>query len=172
MTPRKQGTAAFVKAADTRTDPSKSRSDIETMLRRYGAVGFNFAVDLEKDTVTVSFMLPDSPKPNAPRVPVTLPVEIRRVYHALYGTPRKGQNYDTTKMRKAERVAWRNLVLWIDAALSAASIGVQTITEAFLAHTVVVRDDGRQQRMMDYLNDTGGALPSGARALLPAVVAD
>jgi hypothetical protein len=71
-------------------------------------------------------------------------------------------------MLQAERVAWRNLVLWIDAALSAATVGVQTITEAFFAHTIVVDDGGRAERMVDYVERTGGAIGPGVRALLPS----
>lgn len=171
----------FVKSADTKASAANSRAEIERLLVRYGAVGFGYQRNLEQGTITVQFVVPDRPGKGQPRVPITLPVSIRRIYDVLYNRPEKwapGSNgtpgryvhnpagYDARKLEQAERVAWRNLVLWIDAALSAAAIGLQTITEAFLAHTMVVSDDGRAERMADYLGRTQGALAPGVRALL------
>ena len=178
---RSNGKKSFVKAADTTVAPEKSRAEVERLLRRYGAVGFATAVDIEKGEIRVDFVVPNSAAKDAPRVPVRLPVSIHRVYDSMYGrpmlwdykqTPAKQvhdpKGYDAKRLIQAERVAWRNLVLWIDAALSAATIGVQTITEAFFAHTVVVDDGGRVERMMDYVERTGGAIGPGVRALLPS----
>lgn len=181
MPARKRGAdRPFVKSADTAASPANSRAEIERMLERYGAVGFGYQRNIEAGTIVVQFIVPDRPGKAEPRVPVTLPVSIRRVYDALYGQTKKWvtvdgkgryqhdpKGYDEEKFAQAERVAWRNLVLWIDAALSAAAIGLQTITEAFLAHTMVVGDDGRAERMADYLGRTHGALAPGVRALLP-----
>ena len=177
----------FVKSADTSTPVSNSRGEIEKMLRRYGAVGF--AVQQEFDAagtgtrIVVQFVVPDSLEKNAGKVPVSLPVDVRRIYDALYGRPtrwaineetKRGgyvhnpNGYDAKKMMQAERVAWRNLLLWIDAALSAATAGLQTITEAFFAHTMVALEDGQTMRLADYMERTAGALAPGVRALLAA----
>lgn len=181
MTARKRTDRPFVKSADTTAKAENSRAEVERMLVRYGASGFAYQRDLEQHTITLQFVIPDSAEKGAPRVPVTLPVSVRRVYDVLYGRPMRyaqkpeggwgnvydPKGYDAKKLEQAERVAWRNLVLWVDAALSAASIGMQTITEAFLAHTMVVDDGGQATRMMDYLGHVGGALGPGVRALLP-----
>lgn len=178
---RRNGTKPFVKAADTVAAPGKSRAEMERMLTRYGAVGFSYAVDIEKGDIKVEFVVPDSLAKDAPRVPVRLPVSTRRVYDALYGRPMRmdyslepprrvhdPKGYNPKLLAQAERVAWRNLVLWIDAALSAATIGVQTISEAFFAHALVVSEDGRTERMADYVTRSGGAIGPGVRALLPS----
>lgn len=178
---RGNGKKTFVKAADTVVAPEKSRGEVERMLTRYGAVGFAYSVDLEKGEIRVEFVVPDSKQKDAAKIPVRLPVQVRRVYDSLYGrpmrwdystTPAKNvpdpKGYDARKLQQAERVAWRNLVLWIDAALSATTIGVQTITEAFFAHTIVVDDGGRTERMAEYVMRTGGAIGPGVRALLPS----
>jgi hypothetical protein len=176
MTAR-NGKKSFVKAAETTVAPEKSRAEVERLLRRYGAVGFATTVDLEKAEIRVEFVVPNSKAKDAPRVPVRLPVSVHQVYDSLYGQPTKWtadgrvhdpKGYDAKRMLQAERVAWRNLVLWIDAALSAATVGVQTITEAFFAHTIVVDDGGRAERMVDYVERTGGAIGPGVRALLPS----
>ena len=48
---------------------------------------------------------------------------------------------------QAERVAWRNLVLWVDAACAAAAVGLRPMSETFFADLVVTGDDGKPQRM-------------------------
>lgn len=168
----------FVKSADTKVSVGNSRGEIEKILRRYGAVGFNvqqtFSDDGLAETVTVQFIVPDAPGSKA-RVPVSLPVNIKRVANALYGD--RESRWDSRKMtytkeptpaewQHAERVAWRNLVLWIDAALSATSVGLQTITEAFYAHAVVLLEDGSRARLFEVIENAQGQLPPGIRALL------
>jgi hypothetical protein len=113
-------------------------------------------------------------------VPVKLPVSVHAVYDALYGRPMRSEvdpetkrwrqvhnlkGYEAKKLEQAERVALRNLVLWIDAALSAASVGLQTITEAFFAHAVVTEGG---LRMLDVVEQLQGQLGAGVQRLLAA----
>lgn len=143
-----QADKRFVKSATTSTAVVNSKSEIEKMLRRYGAEAFSVTHDYAAGKAQVSFLVPDSAEKDARKVPVRLPVDVQRVYHALYGMPMKWNHtaakkvhdpkgYDSRKMEQAERVAWRNLVLWIDAALSTATISLQTITETFFAHAII-----------------------------------
>jgi hypothetical protein len=182
----------FVKSADTTSQVSSSKAELEKMLRRYGAAGFSIAHDYAEHRVVISLILPDRPGKDSPRVPVKLPVDIRLVYDALYGRPtlsvripddernaiirEKGfapwnrsvynpKGYDAKKLEQAERVAWRNLVLWVDAALSAATVGLQTITEAFFAHAVVGQGG---QRMIEVIEDAQQSLGAGVQRLLTA----
>lgn len=176
--------SAFVKSADTKVPVGNSRGEIEKILRRYGAVGFNVQQTFQDNglaaTVTVQFVVPDSPGSRA-RVPVSLPINIERVYDALYGRPmtrrwnsatasydtsHNPKGYDAKLWAQAERVAWRNIVLWIDAALSATSVGLQTITEAFYAHAVVHLAGGGHARLSEVIENAQGELPPGIRALL------
>lgn len=170
----------FVKSADTGVSPATSKAELERMLRRYGADGLSTAQDYANWRITVQFIVPNSRAKDAQKVPVKLPVDVRLVYDALYGRPTKsswvnGQyggmvynpsGYDTKKLEQAERVAWRHLLLWVDAALTAATSGVQTITEAFFAHTVITLEDGRSGRLVDYLEAEQYQLAPGVRALL------
>lgn len=167
---------SFVKSGDTRTPVSNSRAEVERMLRRYGATGFQVAQDYANHRVVVTFIVPDSTVKGAPSVPVKLPVDIRRVYDALYGQPTKHNyatgkrvldpsGYNAKRMEQAERVAWRHLVLWLDAALSAAVAGMQTITEAFFAHAVV---GGGGERMIEVVEHAQAQLGVGVQRLLTA----
>jgi hypothetical protein len=169
----------FVKSADTSTSVVNSRSEVDKMLRRYGATQISLVQDIENHRITVSFIVPDSTKKDAPKVPVKLPVSILTVYHALYEKPMRyvrwdqeaGKHiyeynpggYDRKKMDQAERVAWRNLALWIDAALSASSVGLQTITEAFFAHAIVSTEGAR---MIEVVEAFQSQLGSGVQRLL------
>lgn len=164
----------FVKSADTSVPVGNSRAEMEKMLRRYGAVGFNVQQTFSDagfaETITVQFIVPDKPG-SLQRIPISLPVNVLNVAEALYPVGHRWREYrhskfDQRALAQAERVAWRNLVLWIDAALSAASIGLQTIKEAFYAHTVIPLEGGGTARLADYIEQVQGQLAPGVRALL------
>lgn len=169
----------FVKSRGTSTSAVNSRSEVDKMLRRYGASAISMSEDIERRLIVLSFVVPATAAKGAAKVPVKLPISVHAVYRALYGKPtRWGQKadgtyghvtdpraYDVKKMQQAERVAWRNLVLWIDAALSAASVGLQTITEAFFAHAVV-GDSGA--RMVEVVEAFQSQLGVGVQRLLTA----
>jgi hypothetical protein len=167
-------------SATTSTQVSTSKAELEKMLRRYGAAGFSVAHDYAEHRVILSLILPDHPGKGAPRVPVKLPISIRTVYDAMYGRPMKwdyatkkdvynATGYDPKKLDQAERVAWRNLVLWIDAALSAATIGLQTITEAFFAHAIAGVNG---ERMIEVVEQAQAALGHGVQRLLESPAED
>lgn len=153
----------FVKSADTKTPAGNSKAELERILRRYGASGFSVAENYTNGEIVVSFIVPDAPGGHS--VPVKLPVSVRAVEAALFGpqAKRKGKN-KLWESQQAERVAWRHLVLWVDAALSASAAGLQTVTEAFFAHTIA-GDAG--ERMIDVVRSEMGAF-SNVRALLGA----
>ena len=152
-------------------------------LTRYGCDSFSTQSDYATGRVVVGFVVPDTQVKGAIKIPVKLEINIRTVYDALFGQPttrkwvegagyeyvHNPSGYDQKSLAQAERVGWRHLVLWVDAALSAASAGVQKISEAFLAHTLIADDDGKVRRVVDLLNKrTGGdwlaMLPPGDRA--------
>lgn len=179
----------FVKAERTGVSPEKSRMEIEQILRRYGAIAFSFSSDMTTGESRVEFVVPNSPAKDAPRIPVRIPVNHWDVFDALFGQPRKrvpgtgvycnGEwvpeqshpaprpyNANAGQIAQAERVAWRNLVLWIDAALSAATIGLRTIAETFAADRLVTDETGQTMRVQELLERVDGALPMGGRLLL------
>lgn len=145
---------------------------MEDLLRRYGAEGYSVANDFAGGRILVQFRIPDSANPGAAIIPVRIPVEVQRIYHALYGVPMKydytrgarvhdPNGYDSKLMEKAERVAWRNLILWVEAQLSAATIGLQTVTEAFYAHAVIGPSGERAIDYVPSLVDSSRMLGAG-----------
>lgn len=162
-----------IRSADTSVPVSRSKVELENIVRRYGAVGFSTSENYETGVASVTFMLPDAPGSTA-RIPVKIPVETLRVFQAMYPKNSWGhkktwtlaearQSNNEKAWAQAERVAWRNLALWVTAALSAATLGLQTITEAFFAHTVVSEHG---ERMIEAVDRAQSQLGPGVRALL------
>jgi hypothetical protein len=115
---------------------------------------------------------------------VRIPVNVFDVYDRLFGQPTRWDpdvrksvalprpyRHDAKRVAQAERVAWRNLVLWIDAALSAATIGLRTIAQTFAGDRLVTDAAGRTLRVAELLEQGGGVLPNDARVLLLPTVA-
>lgn len=156
-----------IKSSDTKSPVANSRKQMEDLLRRYGAVGFGVQQEFSDtgvaEHITVQFIIPDRPGSKA-RIPVAIPVNVIDVLNALYKT--RANLRDRSQWERAERVAWRNLLLWVDSTLAAASIGLQSITEAFYAHNVIKLEDGRTARLSEVIEAAQGKLPPGVRALL------
>lgn len=155
----------FVKAMTTQTAKEKSQGDIIAMLHRYGASGFGFRQI--GDSAEARFHIPA--KGQADRT-VAIPVDVAKVERRLREIHSKKRSHAKAPDRaQAERVAWRILYLWIDAALAAVSIEAQSIEEAFFAHLIVADTDGQEGRVIDYIHSlqqgAGGNLPA-ARLLL------
>ena len=160
--------ARFVKAANTQTPVSSSQRELERILRRYGATGLTLSSDWSAQLARIAFRVPDSPAPDAVIVPVRLEVSMRGIADAL-GYYRNGRIPTQHGWEQVERVAWRHLVLWVDAACSAAGAGLQTMSEAFLAHMLVRAPDGEIKKVSAMLDEAAAAQGgSGYRALLPA----
>lgn len=158
---------SYVKAATSEVQVDRSIAQIKKLVVEYGCSGFQTTEDYTKGSIEVSFMLNPS---TGGHVPVRIPIQIDKVYAAMYAgkaLPYSGAAQVKAKRREqAARTAWRNMHLLIEASLSSVSLGVQTIEEVFMAHTLVALDDGSTPRMADYLARTAGALAPGVRALL------
>jgi hypothetical protein len=167
----------FVKSAQTVVAVSRSQAELEKVLRRYGATGFGVTTDYENMRASVQIRVPDGPEKDAVQVPIRLVVDFRAVYDALYGQPTQygkrpdgswarvydPKGYNEKMVAQAERVAWRHLVLWVDAACSASTVGLQRMSEAFLAHTLIRAADGRVLRVVEQMDQ---AAEGNWRALL------
>lgn len=141
---------SFVKAVHTKCSVEKSQADIVATLNRYGASGFGFR--RRASIVEVTFHLPNG---GAERT-VCIPIDTAIVHDRIVRSRRTARAVDRAQ---SERVAWRIALLWIDTALTAVTIGVQSIEEAFFAHLVVETEDGATGRMVDYVASIGGTGP-------------
>lgn len=164
--PRKKPSKPFVKAAASDVPVEKSIEDIKTLVRRHGAAGFGVQEDYRTGRVIVSFVLN---APDGGHLPLQIPMDVQKVkglmwQRAAYETR---PEHEEQRLAQAERTAWRQLHLIIDALLTATALGIMTLADAFMGHTVVVNDQGQSERMGDYLARMQGVLAPGVRALLP-----
>lgn len=141
---------SFIKSVGTKVPARNSKAEVETLLRRYGCTKLQVMEDFAAGVFSVSFSLPDTPG-SADDVPVRLEVRVDDVAKAIQRTFKRQQNAEWLR-EQAQRVAWRHLVLWLDAALSASTLGLQKVSEAFFAH-IIVASTG--ERMIDRVNAEG-----------------
>lgn len=164
----KKSEKRFVKSADTNVSVQESMESIKALVRRHGASGFGVLENYKTGLSTVEFVLTEGND----HIPIKIPVNVGRVFSMLYPgykDPKKNdESVQDTRREQAERTAWRQLYLIIDATLTAHALGVMSISDAFLAHTMIVHDDGKSERMGDYVERVSGVLAPGVRALLGA----
>lgn len=150
--------STFIKSAYAKTPVSRTRLDIMEVLERYGATGFGY--DVVGDDVVVRFTVAGA---HGGPLRIAYPVNIARVQQRLASFLKDRGRSEKADRDQAERVAWRNIYEFVDAAFAAAAIGASTVEESFHAHVVVRTSDGSEGRMYDYVetlrNVAGGALP-------------
>lgn len=166
--PRKTTTTTGVpvKAAGTDVPVDNTIAALRTLLRRYKAVGFGTQEDATTGDAVLSFAILTDGGP----MPIQIPVRPAGVYRALWGNA-KGAQMEPRRRAQAERVAWRQVYVIVEALLAAHAMGILTLAEAFMAHVLVVDQDdtgGRPERFADFLQRRPGSLTGGARLLLPA----
>jgi hypothetical protein len=123
-------------AASTGVRTEASRSEIERILRRYGATAF--ARGWQDGGESVMFEI------GGRRIRFLLPMPDRDSREFTH-TPERGLERSRAQAEQAyeqaTRQRWRALVLIIKAKLEAVEAGITTVEEEFLAHVVI--PDGR-----------------------------
>ena len=112
-------------AARTDVPPERSRAEIESALRRYGATKFGYMHEIA--LAVVAFEI------GGRRIRFTI-TEPRQDDPAL---KRRDARSSKAAWEQAVRQRWRALALVIKAKLEAVSSGIVTIEDEFLAHTVL-----------------------------------
>ena len=151
MTPRK---SKFAEGTDV--PPEKSRSEIDRLLRRYGADQFHSGWDDRLGLSVVRFRY------NGYMVRFEVPIP----------KPPDASEYRTTRQRKQDEAfvereemrLWRCLVLAIKSKLETVASDIETFEEAFLANIEI---DGMTiaERIIPRLNEPGfRQLTSGGKA--------
>lgn len=149
------GKRSHIKSHDTSVPVDRTRSQLEKLLTRYGCSHFGTSSDFEKGEFTVFFKVKNTPRDKEAQVPVRLHVKVADVRRAM---EREGMRASDAQ---AERVAWRNLYLWVDAACSAAAVGLRPMAETFFADIAVRDENGSQVRAFDLIG------PQVEKLLLP-----
>jgi hypothetical protein len=169
-TARKSDTGpGWVRSWDTDVPVGRSSAELEALLRRYGAAGYTVSVDYTGGRLLIGFTMPRTWQLKAPHVDtieIKLAIsfgETERRLAKLDGFARKKTakawtNRESWAREQAERVAWRHVILLVTAGLEAAASGIQTIEEAFFAHSVL---PGTQHRVIDVVNEKRKLLTGG-----------
>lgn len=120
-------------AQDTSVSVSKSKEDIERVLRRYGAS--KFASGWDEDSATIAFEADG----RLVRFVVKMP------QHADFALSPAGRKRTAASQmgawEQASRSIWRSLKLCIQAKMEAIAAGIATFDDEFLAYLVL--GDGR-----------------------------
>lgn len=121
-------------AANTAVSQEKSRAEIETTLRRYGADAFSYgwaeqsaviAFRAQNRQVRFEIAMPDR---NDPKFKT-----YKRGYNVHYRTPEAA----IAQWEQACKQRWRALALVVKAKLEAVDAGISEFEEEFLAHIVL-----------------------------------
>lgn len=150
-------------AVETTVSVEKSRAELETILRRYGAVAFGYMTDDRKAAVqfvangkSCRFILP-VPDITEFTTYMSRGYRYRRVETAARGA-----------WEQACRSRWRSLVLCVKAKLEAVSAGITTFETEFMAHIVLPNGQTIGERFLPEIETalTNGRMPE-MRLTLP-----
>ena len=121
-------------AQTTTVDEGRTKAEIESTLKRYGADRFGYMADAAQ--ASIAFEL----KGRRIRITINLP-QRRDFYKTESGLTRTLSGAITAAHEKAQRQIWRALLLVIKAKLESVDSGIETLEEAFMPH--VLLPDGR-----------------------------
>ena len=140
-------------AAKTTVSSDRSRSEIESTLRRYGADQFLYG--WEDGNAVVAFRV------RGLHIRMNLPLPRMDEFRLTETGGERTQDSQLKACEQAERQAWRALLLVIKAKLEAVGAGITTLEEEFLANMVLPDNSTIAQVLMPRLQEavTTGKLP-------------
>lgn len=118
-------------AETTSVTPEKTKAEIETTLRRYGADSFVSGWDA--DRAFVMFKAKD----RLIRFMITMPKRTEKRFTHTHTGKLRSQTDQEKEYAQAIRSYWRRLLLCIKAKLESVETGIETFEEAFLAQIVL-----------------------------------
>ncbi len=141
-------------AADTSVSSERTRAEIETTLRRYGATSFMYSSS--PDRAVVAF------EASGRRVKFELPMPDPSSREFTHG-PQKDLPRTPAQARdaweQACRSRWRALALCIKAKLEAVEVGITVFDAEFLAHIVLPGGETVAQRAIPAIDEAYAGRP-------------
>lgn len=120
-------------AADTKVSTGDSLAEIDRILTRYGATGFNYGRDDEKRVVGIMFRM----NGRFIKFVVPIPDPDDRAYKKIRGGSYVTNEFSPDKYEQAVKQRYRALVLGIKARLESVESGIEDFETAFMAHIVL-----------------------------------
>lgn len=153
-------------AEDTAVPASKSRGEIDQLLRAWGATGIQWSDDFQTDRVTLRFIWPRGEQRFVARFGLQLPGRAQLEPEALDGrTGRVSEKKLAALLEGRGRREHRTLLLWLKAALNAVDMGLVSAEALFLPF--LEGNDGRTFAEAA-VPQLGRLLTGAAERLLPA----
>ena len=129
-------------AEETSVPISRSRGEIDKLLRDWGATGIQWTDQFDLDCVTLQFIWPRDEERYMARFSVGLPSEQKLAPHAVDGrSGRTSERKLAALLVNRGRREHRVLLLWLKAALNAVDAGIVSAETIFLPF--LVGRDGR-----------------------------
>lgn len=145
-------------AAATKVEVTKTKSDIEKLLKKYGAGGFITGWHGDREALTFEL------QGRRYRYEFAVITE-ETVKYDKNGRERNAGNLTarslTATVEQAQRTRWRELLLGIKAKLVMVDAGITTLEEEFLSHVVLVNNQTVSQWIHPFLREAyaGGEMP-------------
>lgn len=153
----------MIYAADTSTSVEKTRAELETVIRKYGADAFGYAMDGTKAMIQF--------KAHGKFVRFNLPLPARtekRFTHELRRpwVPR-AESAQFAQWEQACRSVWRALFLCVKAKLVAVEAKITTFEEEFMAHIVLPNQRTAGEEILPQIEEAyrSGQMPAFTLAL-------
>ena len=112
----------------TTKSPEQTSAEIESILMKYGLTKF---MKNYKDGSVIGCVF--GIKIDGKEVPISLPVN----WEPLFEMSRQGKTKYIRTKEQAQRVAWRQVLRWIEAQLAIVNIGMVELGEVFLPYVLV-----------------------------------
>jgi len=120
----------------TQISAARTVAQIQEILGRYGAEAILTEYDRDtREVVSVSFKITIGER----KIPFTLPCRWQSIFEALKSRRRRGAK--DKDLQQAKRVAWRQILRWVEAQLALVETDMVKMQEVFLPYTV--RADGK-----------------------------
>ena len=113
----------------TKKEPEETGAEIEALLRQYGLRHFNKEYDGSGEIIGCYFVLSMRGKD----IPIKLPIN----WLPLWRLAEHGETRYIRDQAQAQRVAWRQVLRWIEAQLAIVDIGMVDIAEVFLPYMLI-----------------------------------
>jgi hypothetical protein len=128
----------------TQVDPSQTVGEIQRILGQYGASAIMTEYDEEREVSAVSFEI----KLQDHRIPFRLPCRWGSIFEVL-NARRKRRPYKRSVEAQAKRVAWRQILRWVEAQLALVETDMVKMQEVFLPY-ILQKDD---KTLYEYLEE-------------------
>ena len=124
----------------TKKEPEETLGEIQLVLRKFGARKFLTCYDEHGEIEGVSFTVWDNDK----EIPFKLPINHKPIIQMF----RERKTRYGGDERQAKRVAWRQILKWIEAQLALVQLQMVEIKEVFLPYLMVSDNSTLYQRML------------------------